>query len=90
MGEAFCLFFERDQLTFCKEGPMGGCGEMPEFSPKSRWCLCGFWLFAVIPNMHSSGVCGQKGGHVHSEVSELEQLHNTFSWFQRRAKLLED
>lgn len=50
MGEVFCLFFERYQLTFCREGLMGGCGEMPGFSPKVQVVsVCGFWLFAVIP-----------------------------------------
>lgn len=58
--------------------------------PKSRWCLCvGFGCLLSSQSMHGSGACGQKGGHVHSEMSELEQLHNTFSLFQRRAKLLE-
>lgn len=61
---------------------------MPKFCPKVQVVsVCGFWLFAVIPK-HSSGACGQEGGRVHSQISELEQLHNTFSLFQRRAELL--
>lgn len=93
MGEVFCLFFERFQLTFCKEGlSVTGVGveRCQRSVPKSRWCLCvGFGCLLSSQSVHSSGACGLQGGHSeHSEISQLEQVHNTFSLFQRRVKLL--
>lgn len=90
MGEVFCLFFERYQLTFCKEGLSltGVDVERRQSSvPKSRCCLClGFGCLLSSQSVHSSGACGQEGGRVHSEISELEQLHSMFSLFQKKSK----
>lgn len=88
----FVYFFER-YLTFCKEGLSltGGCGEVPEFSPRVQVvCVCGFWLFAVIPK-RAQFRCLWTGGRTCAQwdFSELEHTTQHIFFVPKQSKTAE-